>query len=171
MPVTPVIAVPDLELQPRPEAWLPPPTAQRRFHIQRATVGAQMGLSKLGCTVTEVGPGAVGYPFHSHRANEELFYILSGHGELRLGRERHAVKAGDLIGCPTGGPETAHQLVNTGDAPLRYIAISTLIDPDVCEYPDSGKVGAFAKPTGDDPGTGLMHLSHYDANLDYWVGE
>jgi uncharacterized cupin superfamily protein len=51
--------------------------------------------------------------------------------------------------------------------PLRYLAMSTMIDPDICEYPDSGKVGAYA---GDGDGE-LMHLSHYDSAIDYWKDE
>jgi hypothetical protein len=38
----------------------------------------------------------------------------------------------------------------------------------VCEYPDSGKVGVYA---GDDPKTGLMHLTRYSDAKDYWDGE
>jgi uncharacterized cupin superfamily protein len=163
----PVVSIGNLELRPRPAEWLPPADAKTRFDIQRARVAPLLGLTKLGCTLHQVGAGATAYPFHSHRANEELLIVLDGVGELRYGSARHAVKAGDLIGCPTGGPDTAHQLINAGSAPLRYLAISTMIDPDICEYPDSGKVGAYA---GDGPSE-LAHLTRYGSAIDYWDGE
>jgi|APDOM4702015118_1054815.scaffolds.fasta_scaffold07657_3 uncharacterized cupin superfamily protein len=166
--ITPVVSIGSLRLEPRTEAWRPPATTKRRFDVKRARVAPLMGLSMLGCTLHEVGPGATAYPFHSHRANEELLYVLSGRGELRFGAAHLWVQEGDLIGCPAGGPETAHQLTNNGNAPLRYLAISTQIDPDICEYPDSGKVGAYA---GDDLKTGLMHLTRSSSAVDYWDGE
>jgi uncharacterized cupin superfamily protein len=162
-PIRPVIAIADLHLEGRPEAWQPPATTRRRFDVQRARAAPLMGLKMLGCTLHVVGPGATAYPFHSHRANEELLVVLSGRGELRYGNATYPAREGDLIGCPTGGPETAHQLINTGDAPLRYLAISTEIDPDVCEYPDSGKVGTYA---GD-----MAHLTRLGHTVDYWDGE
>jgi uncharacterized cupin superfamily protein len=165
---TPIVSIHHVELVPRREDWQPQGAAAERFDASRAHLGAAMGLRKLGCNVTQVAPGRSAFPFHSHRANDELFLVLAGRGELRLGATRHPVREGDLIGCPAGGPETAHQLVNTGDVPLRYLAVSTQIDPEVCEYPDSGKVGAYA---GDDEKDGLTHLSRYDSQVDYWHGE
>jgi uncharacterized cupin superfamily protein len=165
--IEPVIAVPGLAMVPRPEAWKPTGAAADRFDVQRAFLGDRLGLTKLGLNVTQVAPGRAAYPFHSHRANDELFYILSGQGELRLGDARHAIKEGDVVGCPVGGPETAHQLVNTGDQPLRYLSISTTIDPEICEYPDSGKVGAYAGEGTD----ALMQMSRYADHKDYWDGE
>lgn len=164
----PVIRVADLKLTPRPDEWLPQGAAAARFDARTARVAGDLGLRLLGCTVTEVKAGCTAYPYHSHRANDELFYILAGTGELRLGSERHPVRAGDLVGCPTGGPQTAHQLINTGTEPLRYLAISTRSDPEVCEYPDSGKVGAYC---GKDDQTGLMHVTRAADEVDYWLGE
>lgn len=166
-PVHPICHLDDATLEPRPKAWEPPPDARTRFAVSRARLAPRLGLSKLGCSLTEVPPGATAYPFHSHRANEELILVLAGRGELRYGSARHPVRANDLIGCPTGGPETAHQLINTGDAPLRYLVVSTMVDPDICEYPDSGKVGAYA---GDGDGE-LMLLVRHTSGVDYWDGE
>ena len=81
---------------------------------------------------------------------------------LEYGRHKKP-NGGFTLGCPCGGPETAHQLVNTGAEPLRYLAISTQIDPEICEYPDSGKIGAY---DGD-----FFHLGRQDAQVDYWDGE
>ena len=41
-----------------------------------------------------------------------------------------------------GGPETAHQLINTGTDDLVYLAVSTAVLPEIVGYPDSQKTGA-----------------------------
>jgi uncharacterized cupin superfamily protein len=86
---------------------------------------------------------------------------------LRYGSERRKVRAGDFICCPTGGPETAHQLVNDSGAELAYISVSTMMPAEVCEYPDSRKVGAYG---GNSPST-LKHMTTADAAVDYWKDE
>ena len=101
--------------------------------------GALLGLSNLGISYGEVPPGKSGCPFHNHHVEEELFVILEGEGQYRFGADRHAVKAGDVLGAPAGGPETAHCLINTGLTPLKYLSISANARTEICEYPDSGK--------------------------------
>jgi hypothetical protein len=46
--------------------------------------------------------------------------------------------------------QEAHQIVNDLGAVLRYLCFSTMVEPDVMVYPDSGKVGIFdgAAPGG-----------------------
>ncbi len=72
------------------------------------------------------------------------------------------VKAGDVVFIPPGPdvPAPVHQHVERDDA---YLSISTQEEPEICEYPDSGKYGAFAK--------GFRGAQRTSANLDYWDGE
>ena len=68
-----------------------------------------------------VGPAAV------HEKEAEMFYVIEGTGEVRIGNETFPIRAGDIIACPTGGQDTAHQIVNTGKTELRYLAVSTTL--------------------------------------------
>jgi uncharacterized cupin superfamily protein len=97
-----------------------------RFEFQMASLARAAGGRSIGANVTTVKPGKAGFPLHHHHANEEHFFILSGKGVLRVGAETFPVKPQDYIVNLPGGPETAHQLVNTGDEDLVYLAISTM---------------------------------------------
>ena len=138
-----------------------------RFGGRIAAMGSLLGMKRLGFNVTEVAPGKSAFPFHSHRANEELFFVIEGEGQLRFGTESFPVRAGDVVACPPGGPEVAHQFVNTGALALKLLAISTMLHPEVCYYPDSGKFGVL---DGTGP-QGFRHIGRAQDNLDYWQGE
>ena len=84
-------------------------------------IGPLLGAKDLGYSYDVVPPGKRSCPFHSHRAEEEMFFIVKGTGTLRYGNETRKIRAGDVICCPTGGPETAHQIVNDSDAELAYL--------------------------------------------------
>ncbi len=129
-------------------------------------VGALLGAKDLGYSYDVVPPGKRSCPFHSHRAEEEMFFIVKGSGTLRYGNESRKIRAGDFICCPTGGAETAHQIVNDSDADLAYLSVSTMMPAEVCEYPDSKKIGSYGVGT-----TRLRHLTDVSANVDYWKGE
>ena len=58
-----------------------------------------------------------------------MFFILEGEGELRFGAARYPLRPGDVLACPTGGAEVAHQIINTGTATMRYLAVPCLIRP------------------------------------------
>lgn len=138
-----------------------------KFESDAVRIGPLVGAKDLGYSYDVVQPGKISCPFHSHRAEEEMFFIVKGEGTLRYGTESRKVRAGDFICCPTGGPETAHQIINDSDAELAYISVSTRMPAEVCEYPDSGKIGAFG-------GAGearLRHMTMADAKVDYWEGE
>ena len=169
----PLVNLDEIELQPRPPQFAATGEAAQRYDARMGMVGARIGARLLGCNVTAVPPGKRAFPAHNHRVNEEMFFILEGSGELRVGAQTWPVRAGDVIACPPGGPETAHQLVNTGAAELKYLAVSTKLYPELCEYPDSGKFGLMAEVGKDAAGAPQMFrfIGRVDDARDYWEGE
>ena len=55
---------------------------------------------------------------HFHIAAEEIYYLTSGSGRLRVGEDESEVKAGD---CIVIAPGTPHKLWNTADVPLTLL--------------------------------------------------
>ena len=134
-----------------------------KFEWRSAQISQSLGARELGYALDVIPPGKRACPFHSHRGQEEMFLVLSGSGTLRYGTETRKIRAGDVICCPTGGPETAHQVINDSDEDLRMFSVSTKVYPDFCEYPDSGKVMAF--------GPGYRHMTKAADHKDYWTDE
>ena len=122
---------------------------------------------KLGASIDVLAPGKRGCPYHLHHAQEEMFIVLEGHGTMRVAGEMLAVKPGDIVFVPPG-PDYPHQMINTSDAPLKYLSISTREFPEVCEYPDSNKIGVFAGASG---AGGVRGLHRTSSAVDYYDGE
>ena len=135
-----------------------------RFEAQLGSISSRIGACKLGYNVTVLAPGKRAFPFHSHRVNEEMFFILEGGGEIRIGPETYPVTRGDVIACPPGGPETAHQLINTSETDeMKYLAVATSMSPEIAEYPDSEKVGVLGEFPAD--GDGKLTVMRYIIKL------
>jgi uncharacterized cupin superfamily protein len=118
------------------------------YASSRATIGDHIGAGNLGYNPTVLPPGKVQCPFHCHHGEEEMFLILEGDGELRFGEQRYPIRQHDVIACPPGGPEVAHQIINTGTTTMRYLSLSTLVEVEACEHPASGKVLIVAGKRG-----------------------
>ena len=72
--------------------------------------------------------------------------------------------------CSARGPDGAHEVRNDTDEVARVVMLSTLCDPEICVYPDSGKIGA--RQAGRAPTVPLIGLRNRpEANLDYFDGE
>ena len=160
-PSVPIINIADIALETE--------THGTRFSVTRGEVGEALGLTVLGCMLHIVPPGRTAFPYHRHHGCDEMFFIVSGEGEYRIGDERLPVRAGDCLGAPAGG--AAHQIVNTGRDELRYLGLSNNPPSDLVEYPDSGKIGMRVGPKG---------IAFTDASFkargrltpaDYWDGE
>jgi uncharacterized cupin superfamily protein len=137
------------------------------YESQAARLGTGTAAQKLGASVDIVAPGKRSCPYHFHHAQEEMFIILEGHGTLRVAGQRLPISTGDVVFIPPG-PQYPHQIINTSDAPLKYLSISTRETPEVCEYPDSDKYEATVTLNGARVFTAVQRAQ---ASVDYWEGE
>jgi len=137
------------------------------FGGARQRVGAAIGAKKLGYSFFTVPPGKAAFPFHLHHTNEEMIYIFEGEGILRLGKDEVRVSSGAFIAFPPG-PDYPHQLINTSNRDLRYLCVSTMEYPEIAEYPDSNKLGAYVTSAAEG---GFRALYRKDGNVPYFDGE
>jgi len=142
------------------------------FAAKLGQIGQRIGSTGVGCMLIVVEPGKRAFPFHNHHNIHEMFVILEGEGTYRVGGTEYPVRAGDVLAAPAGGPETAHQIINTGSTTLKYLGISDRPDTEVVEYPDSGKFGVGSRFDWSNPEAGgIRFVGRKGESLDYWDGE
>jgi len=130
--------------------------------------GAHIGAQKLGYSFFNVPPGKAAFPYHTTAANEEMIYIIDGAGVLRFGRKRlrsPRERSSRVRRRGVSAPAYQH-----GRKRLRTWLSVTMEFPDICEYPDSNKVGAYATAAVGQQ-VGLRALYVKDKNVDYYEGE
>jgi uncharacterized cupin superfamily protein len=143
------------------------------FQAKVGSFGRMIGSTGLGVMLHVVEPGKRAFPFHVHHMTQELFIVLEGEGTFRFGSESYPVKAGDVCAAPAGGPDMAHQIINTGKTTLKYLGVSA--NPtgigDVVEYPDSGKFAVTSRYDWATGKGGVRFIGRRENSLDYWDGE
>ncbi|WP_137935916.1 cupin domain-containing protein [Chitinivorax sp. B] len=137
------------------------------YEVDSARLADGTAARKMGISIDILPPGKRCCPYHFHHAQEEMFIVLEGSGTLRVAGEMLPIRSGDVMFIPAG-PAYPHQIINTSDAPLKYLSLSTKELPEICEYPDSGKYLAVAA-IGE--GKYFRASQRGDASLDYWEGE
>jgi uncharacterized cupin superfamily protein len=156
-----IVGLADLELN-----WL---RKGARFEVGLNDLDRALGLTGLGITLHVVPAGKTAWPYHRHHGNDEAFLILSGTGEYRVGEQRLPIKAGDCIGAPAGGE--AHQIVNSSDGELRYVAFANRVRADVIEFPDSGRIAVDIMHGNDKDPPSYFSTAGRMTPLGYWDGE
>jgi uncharacterized cupin superfamily protein len=138
-------------------------TTFRRKELSNAAGGEQ-----LGCSLYELPPGERSWPYHYHTANEEAIYVLSGDGLLKRPDGKEPLATGDFAVFPadeSGG----HRVINDGDETLRYLAVSTMNEPDITRYPEKGSFGVFVgSPPGGREERSFEGYFPEDAETEYW---
>jgi uncharacterized cupin superfamily protein len=131
---------------------------------KRLGVGEQLGATKIGASLYEIGPGQKTFPYHWQLTEEEWLIVLRGEPTLRDPDGERRLAAGDVV-VFRRGPGGAHSIRNDTDEPVRLLMLSSDRESacEVAFYPDSGKVGIF--------GEGLRKILREDAEVDYFEGE
>ena len=78
--------------------------------------GKTVGAKTISLRITDVLPGEVCTPGHTHTECEEVIFVLSGKGDIKIGEEVFPMKAGDAICLPVG---IGHLIRNTGKEMMR----------------------------------------------------
>lgn len=103
--------------------------------IHHATLaGWAQGLEHLSLWSQLIEPGS-GTPPHRHDC-EEVVLCAAGHGELLFGGQRLAFGPRSTVCIPANEP---HQIVNTGDEPLRITAVFSK-SPVEAFFPDGQRI-------------------------------
>jgi len=120
-------------------------TAGREYRILAdPSTGFRSGTHFVGDV-----PAGEPAPLHYHRYNE-VIYVVQGNGILHIDGERNPIYPGACIHLPA---RTLHQVENTGDEPIREVAVFVPAGSPAAAYlPD----GTSAYPTEpDDPQGGV----------------
>jgi uncharacterized cupin superfamily protein len=104
----------------------------------RLDLGTAAGSHHTGLKHVHSDPGKLICVPHCHSAEEELFVVLEGDGELLLGSKTHAVRPGSVVARPPG-TGVAHA-IRAGADGITVLAYGTREPNDICYYPRSGKI-------------------------------
>jgi uncharacterized cupin superfamily protein len=107
------------------------------YRWSRSLIGRRAGAEKLGASLFELPPGAATFPLHVHHHNEELLVVLDGRPTLRTLDERRVLEPGEVVAHPAGRAG-AHRIDNETDEAVRLLIVSTMLSPEINEFPDEG---------------------------------
>src|SRR3954463_15208986 len=86
--------------------------------------------------LTRIPPGKIAYPYHSHSAQWEFYYVLSGKGVVRHKDGETPIEKGDAF---IFQPEEPHTLSNDGPDDLLLFLVADNPIGESAYYPDSEK--------------------------------
>jgi uncharacterized cupin superfamily protein len=140
------------------------------YQWHRIRLARRLGGEMLGASIYVLGPGEKSFPYHFHRANEEMLIVLDGSAVVRTPEGEQEAGRGDSMIFKTG-PEGAHQVINRSDSDVRILMMSTMVEPEIAQYPDSGNIGVFAgRASSPSSGDVLQEILDGSAEADYFEG-
>ena len=95
--------------------------------LSKALVGPDNADSKLlDFRISRYAPNAY-VQEHTHKIQEQVYYVLEGEGILTLNKERHLMRPHDYVYVPPG---VRHSFTNTGTGGLVFLVMTTPADDE-----------------------------------------
>jgi mannose-6-phosphate isomerase-like protein (cupin superfamily) len=116
-------------------------TAGREYRI---LAGPETGL-RSGTHFVGYIPAGAAAPVHYHRY-DEVIYVIEGEGVLHIDGEHNPIRAGSCVHLPA---RVLHQIENTGDIPIREVAVFVPGGSPAAAYLPDGTSAYAGEP--DDP--------------------
>jgi len=92
--------------------------ARVELHDKLSLTGAEISVNNL--------PAGAGVPFvHSHKQNEEIYFIISGKGRAEIDGEAIELAAGDWLRI---APAAKRQFFAGSDSAISYVCIQVKAD-------------------------------------------
>jgi mannose-6-phosphate isomerase-like protein (cupin superfamily) len=100
---------------------------------------AELGVTSFGLSIMDIPPNFDDYPEHDHAEDgqEEVYFAVSGSGEIEIEGEHHSLDPGVMVRVGPG----VNRKLRTGDEPVRVLAIGGT-PGKLYEAPDSSQIGA-----------------------------
>jgi len=107
--------------------------------LHKMVIGpTDFGRAKNMCFGLAEFPARSQAPAHVHRGEEEIVYVLSGHGEVYLDGSPEPLKPGTCVYIP---PQVTHSFGNTADEVMKVLYV---FSPPV-------RQGSYDNPGSDKP--------------------
>jgi quercetin dioxygenase-like cupin family protein len=84
------------------------------------------GSARIDFRISRYAPAAY-VEEHSHKIQEQIYYVLEGEGLLTLDAASHVMRPHDYVYVPPG---VRHSFTNTGTAGLVFLVVTTPADDE-----------------------------------------
>ncbi|HZL88160.1 MAG TPA: cupin domain-containing protein [Pirellulaceae bacterium] len=92
-------------------------TTKDGSEIRELLAHRNSSIRKQSLAEARLPPGAATRP-HYHARTEEIYYVLSGTGRMKIGDQERLVGPGDAVAIPPG---SVHTIVNAGSETLKFL--------------------------------------------------
>lgn len=121
-----------------------------------------VGLQRIGFHMIRLPPGKEANEYHTHRFEEEFYYVLAGRGVILADGGEHEVGPGAFMGFPA--PSAAHLMTNPFDEDLVYLVGGERREFEMAEFPRHDK--AVVRAGRDAWFIDIANLDRLDFDLD-----